>query len=288
MTSTDVHNKIITLLQERKIAPTQLNISLILNAYNENFKSFEDANIEECIIEIFGTNGQIRRNGSKSVTFFNINPTGSFIKYNKTNKENIFLSNAIKISVLNTLFNPHQARNIILALKPLSLNPNTYIIKENDIGNEMYIIETGIFEIIKHDRVIETLSSSMIFGEVALLNNVKRTATVKCREGGKVWVLSMEDYIAIKSTYEMNVYKVFRDAMRDNIIFKSAFYKNVSEKKVFLVEGNVVDSRYYLVAVNDGQINDNGVVKKFKCGDVLSGGIVVDEIEGFYLPKENA
>lgn len=285
MSGTELTKSIIKLLQDREIAPTQSNISLISNAYYERFDTFKISQLNECIDEIFGPHGQIRRNGSKSVTFFNINPTGLFIPYDKPEDKKIFLRKTIETSVLHSLFNPRQVRNIVLALKPLFIQVGFIVIKENDIGTEMYVVESGVYDVIKHNRVIETVTRGMIFGEIALLHNVKRTATIKCKEEGVVWILNMEDFIAIKSTHEMNMFRKFKDTLRDDPLFKSEFYKTCKEKKVFLTSGMIIDPNFYLIVVNDGSITIDGVKKYMNPGDVCDRGIVLDEIEGYQVPK---
>lgn len=282
----DLKHSIAKLLQERKIAPTQTNISLVMNAYCERFSTFNIKFLDDCITEIFGTHGQIRRNGSKSVTFFNINPTGLFLPHEKSDEKKHFLKKVIEDSILNSLLNPRQMRNVVLALKPHFIQSGSVTIKENDIGTEMYAIESGSFEIIKHNKVIETKTRGMIFGEIALLHNVKRTATVKCKDEGLVWVLNLEEFTAIKSTHEMNMYRILMEVIRDNKIFKSEVYKkNAKEKKVFLNCGDAVDSNFYLVAVCNGKLNVNDTICEVRVGDVVECGIVVDEIEGYYIPK---
>jgi len=80
-------------------------------------------------------------------------------------------------------------------------NKGDIIIKEGDPGREMYIIKSGSVDVIKSDGereiILATLSRGDFFGEMAILENVYRTATVKARETSRLIVLTT-GYFMIK------------------------------------------------------------------------------------------
>ncbi len=56
------------------------------------------------------------------------------------------------------------------------------IFSENDEGDSMYIIKTGIVRITKKGKEIALLNSGDFFGEIALFEYVRRTATASAVE----------------------------------------------------------------------------------------------------------
>ena len=60
------------------------------------------------------------------------------------------------------------------------------ILQEGDLGGEMFIIKSGSVDVIKRDDkkeiVLATLERGDFFGEMAILENVPRTARVIARE----------------------------------------------------------------------------------------------------------
>ena len=63
-----------------------------------------------------------------------------------------------------------------------------YIIKEGEDGDQFYIIEDGVVECVKNegennlDKVhVRDLQRGEHFGELALINNVKRTLSVRAK-----------------------------------------------------------------------------------------------------------
>lgn len=75
------------------------------------------------------------------------------------------------------------------------------IITEGDTGSEMYILVTGTVDVIKTtvfgDKfVVATLSADMhcVFGEMAMIDNDKRSATVKAKTACETLSINRKDF----------------------------------------------------------------------------------------------
>lgn len=62
---------------------------------------------------------------------------------------------------------------------PVEYAKDLYIIKEGDIGSAVYVIEEGTLEVSKNDQFLSKMGPQKMFGELAILYNCTRTATVK-------------------------------------------------------------------------------------------------------------
>ena len=81
-------------------------------------------------------------------------------------------------------------------LVPLRLEPNTVIVREGDAGDRFYIVAEGEIEV-SQDRVpITNLTAGGHFGEIALLRDVPRTATVTARTSAVLYALDRDDFLA--------------------------------------------------------------------------------------------
>jgi CRP/FNR family cyclic AMP-dependent transcriptional regulator len=73
------------------------------------------------------------------------------------------------------------------------------IIQEGDLGGEMFIIKSGSVDVIKKDGkkefVLATLERGDFFGEMAMLENVPRTATVIARETTQLIALNIGSFL---------------------------------------------------------------------------------------------
>ncbi len=61
----------------------------------------------------------------------------------------------------------------------LQLGPQTAIVHEGESGDDWYILVRGTAEVIVHDEVIAKLDSGAFFGELAILANGQRRATIQ-------------------------------------------------------------------------------------------------------------
>jgi CRP-like cAMP-binding protein len=73
------------------------------------------------------------------------------------------------------------------------------IVKEGDPGKEMFIIQSGSVDVIREDGdkkvIFNTLERGDFFGEMALLEQAPRSATVVAREDTKLLVLNIGNFL---------------------------------------------------------------------------------------------
>jgi len=112
------------------------------------------------------------------------------IKRIKACMQTSFLFSSLEAEEMNT---------VILALKDKKLAPNERIIQQGDDGDSMFIIEEGELECLKvidgAEKVVKTCGSGDAFGELALLYNCPRAASVQSRDKPcQLWELDRETF----------------------------------------------------------------------------------------------
>lgn len=70
------------------------------------------------------------------------------------------------------------------------------VVVQGDVGDTFYVIDGGAFEVRVDGRTIRTLGEGDFFGEIALLHDVPRTATVHAASDGAVWALDRDAFLA--------------------------------------------------------------------------------------------
>jgi predicted MFS family arabinose efflux permease len=70
------------------------------------------------------------------------------------------------------------------------------VVVEGEVGDTFYVIDAGTFEVSIGGGVVRDLGEGDHFGEIALLHEVPRTATVRARTDGAVWTLDRDAFLA--------------------------------------------------------------------------------------------
>jgi NADH dehydrogenase len=90
-------------------------------------------------------------------------------------------------------------------IMPLHYESNEIIFHEGDIGDYLYIITSGKVEVLKNiegkSTPVATLGKGEYFGEMALVNQRTRSATVRCIEATDVLALRKTDFGLLVSSF---------------------------------------------------------------------------------------
>ena len=78
-----------------------------------------------------------------------------------------------------THLEPHELLELLDLGEWVTMAPGETVMRQSEPGDAFYAIETGKAEVIRNRKVIHTLGPGGYFGEVALLLDVPRTATVR-------------------------------------------------------------------------------------------------------------
>jgi CRP-like cAMP-binding protein len=100
--------------------------------------------------------------------------------------------------------NAEQLARLRAICRVRSFAGNKEIIAEGDVGSEMYIVYSGAVEIRKRTRagddytvVVLRASDNVFFGELALVDDDKRSATVVTREDSEFLVIEKKDFLSL-------------------------------------------------------------------------------------------
>jgi len=77
------------------------------------------------------------------------------------------------------------------------LKPGEVVFKEGDTAKELYVIQSGQVEIQLGNRVLDTLESNDLFGEMALIDGTLRSATAIAKTEVALVPMSKKDFQAL-------------------------------------------------------------------------------------------
>ncbi|XP_078422069.1 protein kinase cGMP-dependent 1b isoform X2 [Cetorhinus maximus] len=82
-----------------------------------------------------------------------------------------------------------QIQEIVDCMYPVEYGKDSCIIKEGDVGSLVYVMEEGKVEVTKEGVKLCAMGPGKVFGELAILYNCTRTATVKTLTNVKLWAI---------------------------------------------------------------------------------------------------
>jgi hypothetical protein len=80
-------------------------------------------------------------------------------------------------------------------VQPVVMKPGGIVITEGEDGGHYYLIVKGTVEVTIHGHVVRTMTAHESFGEIALLRNVPRTATVTCLTDVELLAIARDDFL---------------------------------------------------------------------------------------------
>jgi len=89
---------------------------------------------------------------------------------------------------------PAELDLMLVKLQPVSASPGQAIVRQGEPGDRFYVIRSGRVEVLKDGRFVAALGRGEAFGEIALLLDVPRTATVRAVEHTELLSLEASDF----------------------------------------------------------------------------------------------
>jgi len=109
----------------------------------------------------------------------------------------------LKDSFLFQALDEKNVEIVVSAMKERTLQPGDFAIKQGDDGDYLFIIAKGKFECWKKfkegedEKMVKECNPGEVFGELALMYNCPRAASVKATELSVCWQLDRETFNAI-------------------------------------------------------------------------------------------
>lgn len=116
----------------------------------------------------------------------------------KSDEQKERLKNCLSKSFLFSALEDQDMTIVIGAMKEVTTEPKQRVINQGDQGDFLFVIEVGKLDcIIKVDgseKVVKTCEPGDVFGELALLYNCNRAATVEAQEKCVLWQLDRDTF----------------------------------------------------------------------------------------------
>uniref|UniRef100_A0A8C7F8L4 cGMP-dependent protein kinase n=1 Tax=Oncorhynchus kisutch TaxID=8019 RepID=A0A8C7F8L4_ONCKI len=97
---------------------------------------------------------------------------------------------------------PQHMREMVDCMYERIYTEGQLVIQEGEPGNFLYVLADGLLEVMQNGKLLGEMRPRTAFGELAILYNCKRTATVKAVSQAHIWALDRQTFqsIMMKST----------------------------------------------------------------------------------------
>jgi len=151
---------------------------------------------------------------------------------------------------------------IIKEMSLCKIEADTYVFRQDSIGNFFYIIKQGECELFINENYIKNIKAGENFGELALLHKAPRSGSVKTVGVVYVWCLERRNFRKIVDhinymNYEENKRFINTIPILLNIendlksILASNMIKEFYDKDKVIVKGMKLINFYFLISFND-------------------------------------
>ena len=161
---------------------------------------------------------------------------------------------------------PEQLEVLHNAMFERQVTPGEIIIREGDDGDNFYVIESGEYQILKglEQECRLTLKDAGYFGELALLYNCPRNATIRASTAGRLWCLDQKTFRTIVVTGVARKRAALEELLRSVQLFESLTDSETmnladaladvtfeAEERI-IREGEMAQTMYFIV---DGEVS---------------------------------
>ncbi|XP_013776667.1 cGMP-dependent protein kinase, isozyme 2 forms cD4/T1/T3A/T3B-like isoform X2 [Limulus polyphemus] len=120
-----------------------------------------------------------------------------FPEHPKSDKSKELIKHAILDNDFMKNLEPVQIREITDCMYPVEYAQDSLIIKEGEVGSVVFVMEEGKVEVTKEGKFLCSLGPGKVFGELAILYNCTRTATVKAVNDCRLWAIERQCFQTI-------------------------------------------------------------------------------------------
>lgn len=132
-----------------------------------------------------------------------------------------------------------QINEIVDCMYPVNYPRGSIIIKEGDVGSIMYVLEEGKVEVSREGKYLSTMELGKVMGELAILYNCKRTATIKAANDSKLWAIERQVFQTI-----MMRTGLIRQAEYTVFLKSVPTFKNLQEEKLLKIADALEECSY--------------------------------------------
>jgi len=189
---------------------------------------------------------------------------GERVIHAKSDEQRQRLAETIKHIFLFRSLDPDQMSEVLDAMFERRVTESEYVIKQGDDGDNFYVVDSGKFDVFvkmegeTEPKKVMNYDNQGSFGELALMYNLPRAATVQATTAGALWAMERQTFrrILLKSACKKR--KLYMDLLEKVPMLKSLErYERMNladalvprmyeDDECIITQGNAADSMFFL------------------------------------------
>ncbi len=157
---------------------------------------------------------------------------------------------AIKVNMLFRNLTIEQQESIVDKMWLRDVKSGTKIITQGELGDTFYVVDAGEFDIFKDGKQVAHRAAGSSFGELALMYNAPRAATVQAKSNCTVWMVDRSTYRHLMTDTSVRRLKEIEAFLRTVQLFAPLTDAERSKIGEALEEANFPDN-YQIVKQGD-------------------------------------
>lgn len=188
---------------------------------------------------------------------------GLKVVHPKTDGQRQRLNDAVKNILLFRSLEEKQMQEVIDAMFERNVTPGDHVIDEGDDGDNFYVIDSGIYDILVNNKKVGAYDNKGSFGELALMYNMPRAATIIATTDGTLWAMDRLTFRRIVLKNAFNKRKMYESLLENVPMLKSLdtyermniadalVSKQFADEVVIIKQGDGADCMYF---IEDGEV----------------------------------
>lgn len=206
----------------------------------------------------------------------------------KTDLQRKALKEAVKEILLFRSLEPDQLNEVLDAMFEYKVKSGDNIIRQGDDGDNFYVVESGLYNIYVNtangNQLVGKCEDSGSFGELALMYNMPRAATIQASDDGTLWALDRQTFrrIVLRNAFQKR--KMY-EALIENVPLLSALSdyermnvadalipKTYASGDVIVRQGDAAHGMFFLEGGICEVFVESGRGNRKKVSDIEKGG----------------
>jgi len=182
----------------------------------------------------------------------------------KTHHDRSLIKSALKSNLVCSSLNESEMEALCEAMQFFAYKNGEVVCEQGSMGSHFFIVHSGLFDVLISNKVVNQLQRGRGFGELALIHNCPRSATVKAVQDGQLWgvqratfrnilkQLSSRNFLENRSFLEsVKIFDLLTEAQK-NMICNALVVETFDKNSIIVREGEKGDCLYI---VKQGTLN---------------------------------